>query len=209
MATILARTVIIYFVFVLSIRLLGKRQVGELELSELVITFMLSELATVPIQNPSIPLSYVLIPLIVLISFEIISSFLVTKSSLIKKLILGNPSYVIKKGVLNQKELSRLRMGVGELLYELRLKSIDDISNVDYAILEENGQLSVFEKGKSALSHAIIIDGCTVKSNLELINKDEIWLENYLKEQKISQKDVFLMSASDANTINIIMKERK
>ena len=209
MATILARTVIIYFVFVLSIRLLGKRQVGELELSELVITFMLSELATVPIQNPSIPLSYVLIPLIVLISFEIISSFLVTKSSFIKKIVLGNPSYIIKKGVLNQKELSKLRMGVSELLYELRLKSIDDISSVDYAIMEENGQLSVFEKGKSQLSHAIIIDGSIIKSNLNLLNKDEIWLRNYLEGQNLNQKDVFLMSANDSGTINIIMKEEK
>ena len=209
MATVLIRTLIIYLVFIITIRLMGKRQVGELEISELVITFMISELATMPIQNPTIPLSYAVIPIIVLVVGEIVFSFLITKSKLLKKLIVGNPSYIIKKGKLNQGELSRLRMGLSELLYELRLKDIDDISNVDYAILEENGKLSVFEKNKSKLSHAIIIDGDIVKSNLELICKDEKWVLSYLKRHKIDLKNVFLLCASEDLSINIIMKEIK
>lgn len=208
MATVLIRTLIIYLVFIITIRLMGKRQVGELEISELVITFMISELATMPIQSPAIPLSYVLIPIVVLVSGEIIFSFLVTKSKLIKKIILGNPSYIIKRGKLNQGELSRLRMGISELLYELRLKDIDNISNVDYAILEENGKLSVFEKGKSKLSHAIIIDGEIVSSNLELIRKDENWVHDYLKHHNLAQRDVFLLSCTEELSINIIMKEK-
>ena len=209
MATVLIRTLIIYLVFIITIRLMGKRQVGELEISELVITFMISELATMPIQNPTIPLSYAVIPIIVLVVGEIVFSFLMTKSKLLKKLIVGNPSYIIKKGKLNQGELSRLRMGLSELLYELRLKDIDDISNVDYAILEENGKLSVFEKDKSKLSHAIIIDGDIVKSNLELICKDEKWVLSYLERHKIDLKNVFLLCASEDLSINIIMKEIK
>ena len=209
MATVLIRTLIIYLVFIITIRLMGKRQVGELEISELVITFMISELATMPIQNPTIPLSYAVIPIIVLVVGEIVFSFLITKSKLLKKLIIGNPSYIIKKGKLNQGELSRLRMGLSELLYELRLKDIDNISNVDYAILEENGKLSVFEKDKSKLSHAIIIDGDIVKSNLELICKDEKWVLSYLKRHKIDLKNVFLLCASEDLSINIIMKEIK
>ena len=209
MATVLIRTLIIYLVFIITIRLMGKRQVGELEISELVITFMISELATMPIQNPTIPLSYAVIPIIVLVVGEIVFSFLITKSKLLKKLIVGNPSYIIKKGKLNQGELSRLRMGLSELLYELRLKDIDNISNVDYAILEENGKLSVFEKDKSKLSHAIIIDGDIVKSNLELICKDEKWVLSYLKRHKIDLKNVFLLCASEDLSINIIMKEIK
>ena len=209
MATILIRTIIIYLVFIFSIRLLGKRQVGELELSELVITFMLSELATLPIQNPSIPLTYVLIPLVVLISGEIIFSFLITKSNFIKKIMLGNPSYIIKKGSLDQKELSKLRMGVSELLYELRLKDVGDISTVDYAILEQNGKLSVFEKNKSTISHALIVDGAVIKSNLELLNQNEEWLNNYLRCHNLKQDDIFLLTSSDDLTINIIMKETK
>lgn len=209
MATIFVRTIIIYLIFIVSIRLLGKRQVGELEVSELVITFMLSELATVPIQNPSIPLSYVIIPIVILIAGEIISSFLITKSRLLKKLVLGNPSYIIKKGKLNQHELSRLRMGISELLYELRLKDVGDISNVEYAILEENGKLSVFEKDKEPLSLALITDGAINKSNLDIINKEEKWLISYLKKHKIELENVFLLTSNDEGTINIIMKEKE
>lgn len=208
MATVFVRTIIIYLIFIVSIRLLGKRQVGELEVSELVITFMLSELATVPIQNPSIPLSYVIIPIVILIAGEIISSFLITKSRLLKKLVIGNPSYIIKKGKLNQRELSRLRMGIGEFLYELRLKDVGDISNVEYAILEENGKLSVFEKDKGPLSLALITDGTINKSNLDIINKEEKWLTSYLKKHKIELENVFLLTSNDEGTINIIMKEK-
>ena len=118
-------------------------------------------------------------------------------------------SYIIKKGKLDQKELSKLRMGVGELLYELRLKDVGDISTVDYAILEQNGKLSVFEKDKGALSHALIVDGSIIKSNLELLNQSETWLLDYLSVHSLSLSDIFLLSASDNLTINIIMKETK
>ena len=214
MATVLIRTIIIYLVFVFSIRLLGKRQVGELELSELIITFMLSELATVPIQDPSVPLSFVLIPVVILLSFEVAISFLVTKSNFLKKIIIGNPSYIIKKGKLNQKELSKLRMGMSELLGELRLKDISDISSVDYAILEENGKLSVFPKLKNGekstgVAHALIIDGSINKSNLKISGKTEKWVYSYLKKRNLELENVFLLTCDDTGTSNIIIKEEK
>ena len=209
MVTVFIRTIIIYFSLIVAIRLLGKRQVGELELSELVITFMLSELATMPILDSSLPLSHTVVPIIVLITSEIVSSFLVTKSPFIKKLLNGNPSYIIKRGKINQKELARLRMGLPELLGELRLKDIDDVSNVDYAILEENGKLSVFEKDKTSLAHALIIDGRVIRSNLDIVCKDEKWLFSYLKKHKVELCDVFLLTICDNNSINIIMKENE
>ena len=210
MANVLLRTIIIYFVFIIAIRLLGKRQVGELEISELIVTFMLSELATVPIQDPSIPLSYAFIPLVILIAFEVISSFLVTKSKIFKKMIIGNPSYVIKKGELNQKELERLRMSLPELLGELRLKNVGDISNVEYAILEENGKLSVFEKdAPSSVGHALIIDGDINESNLKIAGKDKKWVLRCLKKHKLTLQEVFLLTCDDDDTINIIIKEEK
>lgn len=207
MVTVFIRTLIIYFLLIIAIRLLGKRQVGELELSELVLTFMLSELATVPILDFSVPISHALIPIIVLVASEIISSFLVIKSPFVKKILNGNPSYIIKHGKINQKELARLRMGLPELLGELRLKDVGDVGDVDYAILEENGKLSVFEKDKSPLAHALIIDGEVVRSNLDLVSKDEKWLLSYLKKHKLELKNVFLMTVCDNNNINIIMKE--
>ena len=169
---------------------------------------MLSELATVPIFDHSIPLIYVLIPLVILIASEIISSFLITKFPLVKKLLIGNPSYVIKRGKLDVRELSRLRMGLPELLGELRLKDVGDISEVEYAVLEDNGKLSVLKKG-DILSHAIIIDGVINESALLVANKSKKWLTNHIEAQGIPLKKIFLLTVDDNNNINIIIKEEK
>ncbi len=224
MATVFLRTVIIYILFILCLRLVGKRQVGELQLSELVTTFMLSELAVNPIQDFSIPIAYAIIPLILLLVFEVIMSFLVTKSNLLKKAFFGDPSIIVKNGVVNQKELSRLRIGVSELLGELRLKGFSDVSEIDYAILEQNGKLSVFpkvenrpvsisdldiKKKEDGISHPLIVDGKINQSNLIYANKSEKWLNSYLARHSINIKDVFLLTCNDANSINIIMKEEK
>ena len=208
MATVLIRTIIVYFVFIIAIRLLGKRQVGELELSELVITFMLSELATAPIFDPSIPLSYILIPLVILISSEIISSFLVTKSPFVKKWLIGNPSYIINKGKLDEKELKKLRMSLPELLSELRLKDVGDISEVSYAILEENGKLSVLKSGDT-IAHALVLDGKINQSGIVLCGMDEKMIFEYLKSQNHTLDEVFLLTYSDDGTFNLIIKEEK
>ncbi len=224
MATVFIRTVIIYFLFMTSVRLMGKRQVGELQLSELVTTFMLSELAVNPIQDTSIPIAYSLIPMFFLLAAEVITSFLMTKSSFLKKIFSGNPSVIIKKGKLDQKELSKLRMGINELMGELRLKDISDISDVDYAILEQNGKLSVFPKGKkqsvcvedmkiekkeSGIAHAVILDGEIDESNLKTAGKSAAWVEDYLKKHRINIKTVFLMTVDDSSSVNIIIKEEK
>lgn len=224
MATVLIRTLIVYIFFVLALRLTGKRQIGELQISELVVTFMISELATAPIQDISIPIAYSVIPIVFLLAFEIIVSFLVTKSKLFKKLFAGNPSYIIRNGKLNQKELARLRIGVNELLGELRLKDVSDINDVDYAIAEQNGKISVFLKAdkqvatikdlgltskRVGLGHAVIIDGNIDYTNLGYAQKNEAWLSKELKSRKLKIENVFLMTVDDASDINIIIKEEK
>ena len=224
MATVFIRTVIIYFLFMTAIRLMGKRQVGELQLSELVTTFMLSELAVNPIQDTSIPIAYSLIPLLFLLAAEVITSFLITKSSFLKKIFSGNPSVIIKKGVLDMKELAKLRIGINELIGELRLKNISDISDVEYAILEQNGKLSVFpksakqtvsledlkiQKAESGIAHGVIIDGEVNESNLKSAGKSKAWVEDYLKKHRIGIKTVFLMTVDDQSQVNIIIKEEK
>ncbi len=224
MATVLLRTLIVYALFVLAIRLTGKRQIGELQISELVITFMISELATAPIQDISIPLSYSVIPIVFLLTFEVIVSFLVTKSKLLKKLFTGNPSYIIRNGKLNQGELGKLRIGLNELLGELRLKDVSDINDVDYAIVEQNGKISVFLKKhkrivttsdldidvkRDGLGHAVIIDGNIDYTSLGYAQKNEAWLNKQLKERNLELDEVFLMTVDDASSINIIIKEEK
>ena len=148
MATVFIRTAIIYLIFFISVRLIGKRQIGELQLSEFITTLMMSELAVNSIQDISIPVSYSIIPVIFLLCIEIIISFLSTKSQTLKRLLFGSPSVIIRDGKIDQKQLSKMRMSVNELLSELRLKDCPDIDEVDYAIVEQNGKLSVFPKLK-------------------------------------------------------------
>ena len=211
MVTVLIRTLVIYIFLVVALRLAGKRQVGELQVSELIITFMISELATSPIQDLSIPIIYSIIPIAFLLCGEIIFSFFATKSKLMKKALFGNPSIIIEKGRINQGELARLRIGVNELLGELRLKDVGDISTVEYAILEQNGKLSVFSKenAQDTVTHAIIVDGAVDKTNLKAANKSVSWLSTQLKKRSTNIKDVFLMTVNDNGKITIINKEGK
>jgi uncharacterized membrane protein YcaP (DUF421 family) len=223
MATVLIRTFIIYILLIGTLRLSSKRQIGELQISELVVTFMVSELATIPIQDISIPISYSVFPIIILLALEVIVSFSITKSSFLKKLFAGNPSILIKKGKLNQKELSKLRIGINEFLGELRLKDVSDIAMVDYAILEQNGKLSVFLKeekepvvinglkapSEKGIAHAVIIDRKLDFTNLKSSGKTKKWVESYLFKHRLSIENVFLMTIDDSSNVNIIIKEEK
>ena len=223
MATVLIRTLIIYCLLIGAIRLSGKRQVGELQISELVITFMISDLASAPIQDITIPLSYSIIPIVFLIAFEVIISFLVTKSKWLKKIFEGSPSFLIKKGVIDQKELEKSRISITELMGELRLKDVSSIDDVDYAIIEQNGKISVFlkpdkqpltaydigiTKQDSGIAHAIIVDGDINSSNLQASKKTEAWLNKYLENHRLSLKCIFLMTIDDNEKISITMKEQ-
>lgn len=124
MATCIIRTVIIYILLVLAIRTTGKRQIGELEISELVSTFLISELASMPIGNQEIPLSFAIVPILIIISLEVIISFCSTRSSVMKRIFLGSPSILIQRGKVKQKELSKARMSMEELLSQLRQNAL-------------------------------------------------------------------------------------
>ena len=146
MATCIIRTVIIYILLVLAIRTTGKRQIGELEISELVSTFLISELASMPIGNQEIPLSFAIVPILIIISLEVIISFCSTRSSVMKRIFLGSPSILIQRGKVKQKELSKARMSMEELLSQLRQNGVTTVEDADYAILENNGKLSVIPR---------------------------------------------------------------
>ena len=215
MATVLLRTVIIFFIFTFSVRIVGKRQIGELQLSEFVTTLMLSELAINCIQDISFPFSYSLFPMIFLLCSEVIISFLITKSKKIKNLFLGAPNIIIKEGIIDQKELLRQRMSINELLSELRLKDINDISKVDFAIIEQNGKLSVFEKktgervDKSQFCYAVITDGEINRNDFEYLNIDEDWLCNFTRSKGYELNEIFLMTLTKDKKSNIILKDKK
>lgn len=221
MIMILLRTVIIYIFLVAVMRLSGKRQIGELQLSELITAFLLSELAASPITNSNVPIIYAFVPILALICLEIINTFVVTKCPLLKRFFVGTPSFIIKKGVLDQKELSRIRLSLDELIAELRLKDISDISDVEYAILEQNGQLSVFPKTASravtvgdlslimpdkGIAHPLVFDGTICRNNLQIVNKSEAWLLTRIEKSGCTLKETFLYSLDDEENEYIIRR---
>ena len=206
MIMILLRTVIIYIVLIGFIRMTGKRQIGELQLSELVTTFLLSELATIPITDPDIPLLFAIVPILFLISLEIIISFIVTKCVTLKRFVDGSPSFLIKKGKIDIKELKKQRISVEELMSALRIKDISSVSSIEYALLEQNGQLSAFKKDDD-LEHAVIVDGRFNLYNLTLSGLSESDIRNRLKTRGCVPEDIFLYTVTD-NGSEFIMKKQ-
>ena len=222
MFSVAIRTLIVYFFLIAAMRLTGKRQIGQLQLSELITAFLLSELAALPITDLSIPIIYSIIPIALIISLEVAVSYLANQSPFLKKLIDGVPSIIINKGVLDEKELKKLRMGIDEFLGELRIKNISDISEVEYAILEENGQLSVFPKDTAktltvgdlncsdsckGISHALIIDGRISKFNMELTKTDNTGLSKMLGNRAV--EDFLLLTVDDNGRSRAILKDKQ
>lgn len=208
MAAIFIRTILIYLLLLVVMRISGKRQVGEIQISELVTTFLLSDIAAYPLTNAGIPILNAVIPILTIIPLEIIFSYLTTKCTFIKKLLDGKPSIIIRRGMLRRKEMEKMRLSLDDLLCELRLKDIASVDEVDYAILEQNGQISVFPKKGSALSHAVVIDGTVNRDALIDAEKDEHWLRGVLRDRNINDiGEIFLLSVTVDGTITLIKQE--
>ena len=209
LAVIFIRTILIYILLLAVMRLSGKRQVGEIQISELVTTFLLSDIASYPLTNPGIPMLNAIIPIFTIIPLEIIFSFLTTKNARLKKLLDGKPGIVVLHGKIMKKEMSRLRLSMEDLLCELRLKNIASVSDVDYAILEQNGQISVFQKDEKPLSHAVVIDGVIDELLLKKIGKTKHWIHEILQEKAVCElRDVFLLSVTDSGNVTLILQKQ-
>ena len=207
MAVIIIRCAIIYILLNFSIRIMGKRQIGELDVGDLVSTLIISELAAIPISDPDIPLLFSAVPILFIISAEILISALKNRFNGLKRAVEGSPAYIIYKGRLLQKALKDNRISLNELLSEMRTQGIGDIEEIYYAAIEQNGSLSILKKGESSMAHAIIIDGNLIKNNLKAHGYDERWLAKRLKEAKVRQNEVYLMSVNDEGQVSFIIKE--
>ncbi len=221
MATLFLRTVIIYIVLLAAIRFMGKRQIGELEVSELVITFLISELAVLPLSNRNAPLSHAILPVLLLLSAEVIFSYLTFKCPLFRKIALGKPSVIINKGKIERKELAKLRISIAELMSELRICGVASLDEVEYAVIEDNGKLSVFKSSASSplsaadagiriaekgIAHCLIAEGRISRDGLKLSGRSLSWLTAFLNEKNTAVGDVYFMSVDDSGKINIILK---
>lgn len=205
----LIRAVILYALIFSCMRLMGKRQLGELQPTELVITILISAIVAIPMQENSLPLGNSILAVLLLVSLEIINSAVGLKSPKWRSFFEGNSIAIIRNGVIDQKQLKRLRLSADDLLEQLREKDIFDINEVDYAIIETNGKLSVMEKSpdKKGLLCMIINDGKIIDNSFEECNMTDEKLKRILKKNNISQDKVFLMLADKHGNCTIIRKE--
>ncbi len=190
-------------------KIMGKREIGELDIGELVSTLLISEVAAIPIDDPDLPLMNAIIPIIFILSLEIIFSFAKTKSNKIKKIMEGSPVYLIYKGEINQRELTDNRLTINELLSEMHIQGISDIGDIEYGILEQNGKISLIKKSDDVFAHALIIDGEYNKDEMSHMKMTRRSTDKLLKSAGVSVEDVFLLSVNDKKEIKIIKKDRK
>lgn len=222
MLVFIARTLVLYFIVVISMRIMGKRQIGEMQPSELVIAIMISDLASVPMQSVDIPLVAGVVPVLTLIVTEIIMSYAGLKSRILRRIITGEPSIVIYDGHVNEKELRRLRFNLNDLLEQLRINNTPNIADVEVAVLETNGQLSIIPKKEARgvtvkdlkikdacvekLPCMLISDGRLIETELKRSGKSKDWLYKELEKNKTRIKDVFIASYDKNNGIFIQLK---
>lgn len=209
MTVTIIRTIIIFILLNIALRLTGKRQIGELEISELITTFLLSELAATPITDSDVPLTHAIIPIFLITTLEVMITFTTSRNIKIKEFLDGCPSVLIRNGVINQSELQRVRMSCEDLLGQLRQNGIGDPADVKYALLEEDGKFSIFpiDDPSGNILHAMYVDGHICPYNLRLSDKDEKWIRSKLHATG-RKREIFLYAINDDGKATVIYKDK-
>ena len=192
---VIIRTVFFYiFVFVIF-RIMGKREIGQLSIQDLVVSLLIAELVAISIENYKDSMLLTIIPILLLLFFEIGVGYLSLKFNKFRNLIDGKPSLIINKGIINYKEMLKQRYSLDDLLLELRNNGIKNLKDIEYAILENSGKLNIFKYNflgtESSNPFPLILDGVIQKDTLNYISKDEDWIYEYLDKNKISIDEVF------------------
>lgn len=222
MLIVFFRAIILYALVIFSIRLMGKRQIGELQPSELVITILVSNIATLPIEDTTIPMATGIIPMLSLVSLDVIMSTLTLRSRKLRQIVSGSPKVIISNGVIDQKQMKKLRYSVDDLMESLHDYNIFDISEVQYAIVETTGKISVMQKKDyQPLSPSdielyrqsknppqiLIDDGVVMHGAVEFLGLDMKFIHEILSKNNVETSDVFLMSCDEDKNYKLIKKE--
>ncbi len=217
------RTIILYFVVSLCVRLMGKRQIGQLSPTELVVSLMISNIAALPIEDTSISIVSGLVPILVLVSLEIIVSYLSSKNLKLRYLTQGRPKIVIENGILNQKNLDYLRLSPSDILEEMHQNEIFSLCDVYFALVETNGKISFFKTNDaqtptkkdmniSGVSKnpplTIILNGSVIEETLSKIGLDKAWLSKTLQQKNTTEKAVLIMTCDSDGVFEIVLKEK-
>lgn len=193
--TVLFRTLFFYFFVLVAYRLMGKREIGQLGVIDLIVSILIAELVAISIEETENPIYLTIIPIAVLVLLEIVFAYISIKSRKFRNIFDGKPSLIIANGKINYKEMIKQRYSLDDLLISLRMQGIKELDMVEYAFLEPNGQLSIFKynlfKLKSSYPMPLILDGSIQKKALKHIHKSETWLKNELNNNNLTYKDVF------------------
>lgn len=221
MSIILIRSVILYILVVFSVRLMGKRQLGELQPSELVITILVSNIATLPLEDTDIPIIVGVTPILSLVCFEVLVSWLILRFPRLRKVISGSPKIIISNGKIDRSVLKELRFSVDDLMTALRGRDIFDISEVQFAIVETTGSVSVMKKPdedtptKKELDikvqcadppQVIVSDGFIIHNTLKALGLDEQFIKKSAQKSGIKVTDIFIMTADNSGNFFIAPK---
>lgn len=206
--SIIIKTILLYFFIVVVYRIMGKKEVGKLSIIDLIVSILIAELAAISIEEADRSIFMSIVPIVVLVVIQIVISYISMKSFKLRKVIDGNPTVIIKEGKLNFKEMSKLRYTLDDLIAQLREQGIKSIEEVNYAVLENNGKLSVFDKEKE-YPLPIIIDGNIDYAVLKDMKKDNKWINKILKENNITLDNVFYAFYTNKKTYIIKKSEIK
>ncbi|MEE3333935.1 MAG: DUF421 domain-containing protein [Ruminococcus sp.] len=222
MLVTIIRTVILYFFVIFSVRLMGKRQISDLQPSELVITLLIADIASLPMENTDKPMLSGIIPTLILVSLEIIVSVIMMKSNKFRRIVCGNPVVVIENGELNQDKMRALRMTIEDLYVQLRQLGIFSIDEVEYCIAETNGKLSVLQKPENrtptlsdlsintddeGLETVVISDGEYLNNSIKLSGTSKAMIDKILNKNNKKANEVFLMTYNKKGQYKLIDKE--
>ncbi len=216
------RTILLYLVLIAVIRMMGKRQIGQMEPSEFVVTMLAANLASIPMEDSGIPLFFGLIPILTVLGVELVLSGMSMRNMRLRRILCGKPVILIENGRVIQQNLRRTRVTLDELNGHLREKDVLDLQTVQYAILETNGNLSVFPYPKEVPASAkdagiqakpqylpvtIIEDGTLIRENLPKAQKDEAWVERIMEERRTNVERTWLLTVDKADHIVWLGKE--
>lgn len=220
--TVFIRAIILYILVIFSLRLMGKRQLGELQPSELAITILISNIASLPIEDPSIPMILGAIPILVLVGFELLLSNVSLRSRRFRQFISGKPIVVISHGKILQQAMHDVRFSIDDLMESLRAQGVFNLQQVQFAVVETNGQVSVLQKqteqpytagmaGEPVQNEnppmVIVSDGKLQRQTLNRFGLTEKWLNRILQKEKHRLQNVFLMTLDENQQYKIIPKE--
>ena len=193
--TVLFRTLFFYFFVLLAYRIMGKREIGQLGVIDLIVSILIAELVAISIEETENPIYLTIVPIALLVVLEVAFAYVAIKSRKFRVIFDGKPSLIICNGKINYREMVKQRYSLDDLLVSLRQQGIKDLEIVEYAFLEPNGELSIFKynifKLKSSYPMALILDGSIQKEALKFIRKDEEWLYEELEQKNLKPKDIF------------------